>query len=66
MESKSQQVSLTGGANLKIHSVNFSFRGDYFTIGTSEGFLVYQTCPHQLISKTSIQGGVRTAQIVMT
>ena len=34
-------------------------------MGTSEGFLVYQTSPHNLISKTVIEGGVRTAQIMM-
>ena len=34
-------------------------------MGTSEGFLVYQTSPHNLISKTVIEGGVRTAQIMV-
>ena len=64
MESKTQSNLLTGSASPQILSINFNHKGDLFTVSTTEGFLVYQTSSKKLLSKTTIEGGVRTAQVM--
>ena len=52
---------MTGETNdNKINSISFTTKGDYFTVGTSTGFMVFQTEPYAFLNKTDIEGGVKT------
>ena len=52
------------GDSIKVNSISFTNKGDYFTVGTSTGFMVFQTEPYLFINKTDIEGGVKTVHML--
>ena len=70
VESTNQSNVMTGGLmtgeipQVKINSISFTAKGDFFTVGTSTGFMVYQTEPYKQLNSTPIEGGVRTVHML--
>lgn len=56
---------MTGDTNsVQVNSISFTVKGDFFSVGTSTGFLVFQTDPYQLLATTAVEGGVKTVQVL--
>ena len=64
VETTQAQSTLMTGDSIKINSLSFTNKGDFFTVGTSTGFMVFQTEPYMFLNKTDIEGGVKTVQML--
>ena len=63
--SQAQSTLMTGDTStIKINSISFTLKGDFFTVGTSTSFMVFQTEPFTLLSNTAVEGGVRTVHML--
>ena len=54
----------SSGGPFAVSSVSFNARGDHFVVGTSNGFMIYETEPFKLVNSTDIIGGVKTVQLL--